>query len=159
MLLCPASRESVIYTHNVSGERRSLDLNKAYEVQVRRRVKAMKDYNDFFDEMIDVDDEAEAEAVEYSDEGDGFDDGDDDDDDDALVVRTAVLRKNDMLALLSLKSSDEGGQIVRFDPREPLPAIQRYDSESEALKWFRRSLAKSRRNGWSVVYDGEPLIG
>jgi hypothetical protein len=119
----------------------------------------MKDYNDFFDEMIDVDDEAEVEAVEYSDEGDGFDDGDDDDDDDALVVRTAVLTKNEMLALLSLKSSDEGGQIVRFDPREPLPAIQRYDSESEALKWFRRSLATSRRNGWSVVYDGEPLIG
>jgi hypothetical protein len=119
----------------------------------------MKDHNDFFDEMIDVDDEAEREAVEYADEGEDFDDGDDDDDDDALVVRTAVLTKNEMLALISLKSSDEGGQIVRFDPREPLPAVQRYDSETEALKWFRRSLATSRRNGWSVVYDGEPLIG
>ena len=119
----------------------------------------MKDYNDFFDEMIDVDDEAEREAVEYADEGEDFDDGDDDDDDDALVVRTAVLTKNEMLALISLKSSDEGGQIVRFDPREPLPAIQRYESDEEALKWFRRSLATSRRNGWSVVYDGEPLIG
>jgi hypothetical protein len=119
----------------------------------------MKDYNDFFDEMIDVDDEAEREAVEYADEGEDFDDGDDDDDDDALVVRTAVLTKNEMLALISLKSSDEGGQIVRFDPRDPLPAVQRYESESEALKWFRRSLATSRRNGWSVVYDGEPLIG
>ena len=119
----------------------------------------MEDYDNFFDEMIDVDDEAEAEPVEYADEGEDFDDGDDEDDDDALVVRTAVLTKNDMLALLSLKSSDEGGQIVRFDPREPLPAVQRYDSETEALKWFRRSLATSRRNGWSVVYDGEPLIG
>ena len=119
----------------------------------------MKDYDNFFDEMIDVDDEAEAEPVEYADEGEDVVDGDDDEDDDALVVRTAVLTKNDMLALLSLKSSDEGGQIVRFDPREPLPAIQRYDSETEALKWFRRSLATSRRNGWSVVYDGEPLIG
>jgi hypothetical protein len=119
----------------------------------------MKDYDNFFDEMIDVDDDSEAEAVEYSDEGEDFDDGDDDDDDDAMVVRTAVLAKNDMLALLSLKSSDEGGQIVRFDPREPLPAIQRYESESEALKWFRRSLATSRRNGWLVVYEGEPLIG
>src|SRR3712207_8389919 len=80
----------------------------------------MKDYDNFFDEMIDVDDEAEAEPVEYADEGEDFDDGDEDDDDDALVVRTAVLTKNDMLALLSLKSSDEGGQIVRFDQREPL---------------------------------------
>lgn len=120
----------------------------------------MKDYNDnFFDEMIDVDDDSEAEAVEYTDEGEDFDDGDDPEDDDALVVRTAVLAKNDMLALLSLKSSDEGGQIVRFDPREPLPAIQRYESEAEALKWFRRSIATSRRNGWSVVYDGEPMMG
>src|SRR5919205_4499770 len=119
----------------------------------------MKDYNDFFDEMIDVDDEAEPETAEFADEGENFDDDGDDEDDDSLVVRTAVLTKNDMLALLSLKSSDEGGQIVRFDPREPLPAIQRYDSETEALKWFRRSLATSRRNGWSVVYDGEPLIG
>jgi hypothetical protein len=118
----------------------------------------MKDHDSFFDEMIDVDDEAEREEVEYSDEGEDFD-GDDDDDDDALVVRTAVLTKNEMLALLSLKSSDEGGQIVRFDPREPLPAIQRYESDAEALKWFRRSLATSRRNGWSVVYDGEPLMG
>jgi hypothetical protein len=117
----------------------------------------MKDHDSFFDEMIDVDDEAEREEVEYSDEGEDFDG--DDDDDDALVVRTAVLTKNEMLALLSLKSSDEGGQIVRFDPREPLPAIQRYESDAEALKWFRRSLATSRRNGWSVVYDGEPLMG
>jgi hypothetical protein len=121
----------------------------------------MKDYNDsFFDEMIDVDDEAEAEPVEYAGEGDEFEgDDDEDDDDDASVVRTAVLSKNEMLALLSLKSSDEGGQIVRFDPREPLPAVQRYESDAEALKWFRRSLATSRKNGWSVVYDGEPLIG
>jgi hypothetical protein len=117
----------------------------------------MKDHDSFFDEMIDVDDEAEREEVEYSDEGEDFDG--DDDDDDALVVRTAVLTKNEMLALLSLKSSDEGGQIVRFDPREPLPAIQRYESDAEALKWFRRSLVTSRRNGWSVVYDGEPLMG
>ena len=109
----------------------------------------MKDYDNFFDEMIDVDDEAEREEMEYSGEGEDFEDGDDDDDDDdALVVRTAVLTKNEMLALLSLKSSDEGGQIVRFDPREPLPAIQRYESDAEALKWFRRSLATSRRNGW-----------
>jgi hypothetical protein len=118
----------------------------------------MKDYDNFFDEMIDVDDEAEAQD-EFLEEGGEYDDGDEDDDDDSTVVRTAVLTKNDMLALISLKSSDEGGQIVRFDPREPLPAVQRYESDAEALKWFRRSLSTSRKNGWSVVYDGEPMIG
>jgi hypothetical protein len=122
----------------------------------------MKDYNDFFDEMIDVDDEAEVEGEEFLDEDGGYD-GDDEDeegeDDLATVVRTVVLRKNDMLALLSLKATPEGGQIVRLDPRQRLPSMQRYETEEEALKWFTRSLATSRKNGWEVVYDGAPLVG
>ena len=121
----------------------------------------MKDYNDFFDEMIDVDDEAEVE--EFLDEDEGYEgDGDDDEegeDDGSTVVRTAVLMKNDMLALLSLKASPDGGQIVRLDPRQRLPTMQRYETEEEALKWYTRSLATSRKNGWAVVYDGTPLIG
>ncbi len=122
----------------------------------------MKDYNDFFDEMIDVDDEAEVEGDELLDEDgefEGDEDEDEDDDDLAAVVRTAVLKKNDMLALLSLKATPEGGQIVRFDPRQRMPSMQRYETEEEALKWFARSLSTSRKNGWSVVYDGEPLVG
>jgi hypothetical protein len=123
----------------------------------------MKDYNDFFDEMIDVDDEpAPDEEEEFLDEDDEFD-GDDDDEeeieDDSTVVRTAVLRKNDMLALLSLKATPDGGQIVRLDPRQRLPSMLRYETEEEALSWFSRSLATSRKNGWAVVYDGEPLLG
>ena len=118
----------------------------------------MKDHNDFFDDMIDVDDEAERE--EYLAEDEGFEEDEDDDDDDgSTVVRTAVLKKNDMLALLSLKSSPDGGQIVRLDPRETLPSMQSYESEEEALRWFARSLATSRKNGWAVVYDGMPLVG
>ncbi|HYY94960.1 MAG TPA: hypothetical protein VE713_10605 [Pyrinomonadaceae bacterium] len=119
----------------------------------------MKDHNDFFDDIIDVDDERKAEEAEYTDEAEEFDDEEEEEEDDSTVVRTAVLKKNDMLALLSLKAGDAGGQIVRFDPREPLPSMQRYESETEARKWFTRSLDTSRRNGWSVVYDGKPLIG
>jgi hypothetical protein len=122
----------------------------------------MKDYNDFFDEMIDVDDEAEVEGEELLDEDGEYEMEDDDEegeDDLATVVRTAVLRKNDMLALLSLKATPEGGQIVRLDPRQRLPSMQRYETEEEALKWFTRSLATSRKNGWAVVYDGTPLVG
>jgi hypothetical protein len=125
----------------------------------------MKDYNDFFDEMIDVDDEAktEEEDDEFLDEDEEFE-GDDDEDevdeeDDSAVVRTAVLTKNDMLALLSLKATPDGGQIVRLDPRQRLPSMQRYETEEEALNWFTRSLATSRKNGWAVVYDGAPLVG
>ena len=123
----------------------------------------MKDHNDFFDDMIDVDDEIErdddAEAEEYFEEGDEFDGDEEGEDDEPSVVRTAVLKKNDMLALISLRTTDSGGQIVRIDPRETMPSVQRYESQPEALKWFTRSLSTSRKNGWSVVYDGEPMIG
>lgn len=125
----------------------------------------MKDYNDFFDEMIDVDDEAKTEEEdEFLDDDDEEFEGDDDEDevdedDDSAVVRTAVLTKNDMLALLSLKATPDGGQIVRLDPRQRLPSMQRYETEEEALSWFTRSLATSRKNGWAVVYDGAPLVG
>jgi hypothetical protein len=123
------------------------------------RDREMKDHNDFFDDIINVDDEADGMDAEYMDEADEFDDADDEEDDDSEVVRTALLKKNDMLALISLKAGDSGGQIVRFDPRESLPSMQSYESEMEARKWFARSLATSRKNGWSVVYDGEPLVG
>ena len=124
----------------------------------------MKDHNDFFDEMIDVDDEAEEEPAEFLEEEDDYEfDAEEDDeegeDDGATVVRTAVLQKNDMLALLSLKAAPDGGQLVRYDPRQSLPSMRRYESEEEARKWYARSLATSRKNGWSVVYDGAPLIG
>ncbi|HST50848.1 MAG TPA: hypothetical protein VLJ61_02470 [Pyrinomonadaceae bacterium] len=123
----------------------------------------MKDHNDFFDDMINVDDEIgageDAEAEEYFDETEEFGDDAENDEDEAAEVRTALLRKNEMLALISLRTTESGGQIVRVDPRESLPSVQRYESESEALRWFTRSLATSRKNGWSVVYDGEPMIG
>ncbi len=122
----------------------------------------MKDHNDFFDEMIDVDDEAEgAEFLEEDDDYE-FEEGDEEEDaedDGATVVRTAVLQKNDMLALLSLKAAPDGGQLVRYDPRQSLPSLRRYESEEEARRWYARSLATSRKNGWAVVYDGAPLIG
>jgi hypothetical protein len=121
----------------------------------------MKDHNDFFDEMIDVDDESESEPAEFleEDEYELDEEEEDDDDDGATVVRTAVLQKNDMLALLSLKAAPDGGQLVRYDPRQSLPSLRRYESEEEARRWYARSLATSRKNGWSVVYDGAPLIG
>jgi hypothetical protein len=127
----------------------------------RSENQKMKDYNDFFDEMIDVDDEAEVEGEELLDEDGEYEMEDDEDEDEdlATVVRTAVLRKNDLLALLSLKATPEGSQIVRLDPRQRLPSMQRYETEEEALKWFTRSLATSRKNGWAVVYDGLPLLG
>ena len=111
----------------------------------------MRDDNDFFDDLID--DETETFDAEF-DETD-----EDEDDDEPSDVRTAVLCKNGLLALLTMKTNERGGQIVRVDPRESLPTAQRYDDAASAVKWFNRSLATSGRNGWAIIYDGEPLFG
>lgn len=86
-----------------------------------------------------------------------FDDFDDDSGE--LLVRTAVLQKNNMVALLCIKSASQGAAICRVDPREMNPAVQLYDDPAKALEWFTKSLRTSRRNGWNLVYDGLPLQG
>ena len=108
----------------------------------------MDNQEDFFDDIIS--DEAELDEIEM----------DEDEEMDADVeVRTVILLKNEMLALLGLKQSAEESIIVRIDPRQPTPAAQTYDDTAAALKWFNRSLATSRRNGWEIIFDGEPLFG
>ncbi|HLL71817.1 MAG TPA: hypothetical protein VK363_10315 [Pyrinomonadaceae bacterium] len=112
----------------------------------------MNEPEDFFDEII-----GEEEAYDETDE---LGDEEDDDDEEPFEVRTAVMQKNDLLAILSLKiSADGGGRIVRVDPRQSVPSAQTYEDAEAATHWFNRSLATSRRNGWSVVYDGEPSFG
>ncbi len=118
----------------------------------------MSDDNDFFDDVVDdeaVNDEDDSEMGDEYDE----DDEDDEDDDEFAAVRTAVMAKNEMIALISLKTSPRGGIIVRVDPRQALPAAQTYEDADAATRWFRRSLATSKRNGWLVVYDGTPSFG
>src|SRR3954464_11756811 len=92
---------------------------------------------------------------EFDDFGDTIEDFDDFvvDDSDA-VLRTAVLSKNDMIALLCYKGAPEGAAICRVDPREQHPAVQVYDDPAKALEWFTRSLRTSKKNGWAVIYDG-----
>ncbi len=100
---------------------------------------------------FDLDDE------EFTDELSEFEDFDDDQVD--VHVRTAVLQKNNMVALLCIKSATAGAAICRVDPREDQPAVQLYNDPGAALEWFTKSLRTSRRNGWNVVYDGLPLQG
>jgi hypothetical protein len=76
-----------------------------------------------------------------------------------VQMRTAVLSKNNMVALLCVKTANEGGAICRVDPRETNPSVQIYDDPAKALEWFTKSLRTSRKNGWQVVYDGLPLQG
>lgn len=92
-------------------------------------------------------DEGLAEFDEFDDEFEG------------VSVRTAVMQKDQMIALLCIKTASMGAAICRVDPREERPAVQIYDDPTAAIEWFTKSLSTSKRNGWSVVYDGLPLQG
>jgi hypothetical protein len=118
------------------------------------------DKPDEFDEEL-IDEEGGMNDPDDADEdGDTeIDAVDDDEDDDSAEFRAALLSKHEMIALISLRTAQRGGRIVRVDPRQPLPAAKFYEDPEEALRWFRRSLATSRRNGWVVIYDGEPQFG
>lgn len=98
------------------------------------------------------------EFEDFDDESVDFEEFDDFDLDE-IKVRTAVLSKNNMIALLCVKTADKGGAICRVDPREDKPSVQIYDDPEKAIEWFKKSLNTSRQNGWSVVYDGLPLQG
>ena len=76
-----------------------------------------------------------------------------------VELRTAVMQKNNMIALLCIKTASAGAAICRIDPREERPAVQIYDDAGAAVEWFTKSLRTSKRNGWSVIYDGLPLQG
>ncbi len=122
----------------------------------------MKDYDEVFDEISGDEDEEQSESgllmepFEEDEEADGFEDEDDDDD---AAIRTVVMAKKDLMALLCLKISARGGIVVRVDPREERPAAQLYDEGAAAARWFNKSVATSKRNGWQVLYDGEPAFG
>jgi len=78
---------------------------------------------------------------------------------DNIKMRTAIMQKNEMIALLCIKTAPIGAAICRVDPREDLPAVQIYDDATAAIEWFNRSMRTSKTNGWKVIYDGLPLQG
>ncbi len=113
----------------------------------------------FMSNEFDLDNDFDFEE-EFDDELADFEEfGEDDDDGADVLVRTAVLQKNSMIALLCIKSATAGAAICRVDPRENNPAVQLYDDPTAALEWFTKSLRTSRKNGWTIVYDGLPLQG
>jgi hypothetical protein len=103
----------------------------------------------------------EPEDMELEDFSGDLDDFDDFDETELseVNVRTAVLSKNNMVALLCVKTATEGGAICRVDPREANPSVQIYDDPAKAIEWFTKSLRTSKQNGWQIVYDGLPLQG
>ena len=111
------------------------------------------DFEDFDSGLEDdLDEDFEDDFEDYFDETEEFELQE-------VNVRTAILQKNDMLALLCVKTATQGGAICRVDPREANPAVQLYDDPAKAIEWYTKSLKTSSENGWTIVYDGLPLRG
>lgn len=104
-------------------------------------------------EAFDFGEDDEESVASMADLEDSIDDAPD------VMLRTAILQKGHMTALLCIKSATAGAAICRVDPRETFPAVQLYEDRDAAMLWFSRSLRSSRKNGWNVVYDGLPLQG
>jgi hypothetical protein len=107
------------------------------------------DIDDIFDDLIDDEEQEESDGSSLALDGTNG----------PSQIRTAVMIKNDMVALISLKLTPSGGLLVRVDPRQSMPAIKTYEDSDKAVHWYRRSLRTSQENGWNVVYAGEPLWG
>lgn len=104
-------------------------------------------------------DSDDLEFEDFTKDLEDFEDFDEQDELDNIQMRTAVLSKNNMIALLCIKTATAGGAICRVDPREANPSVQIYDDPQKAVEWFTKSLRTSRKNGWQIVYDGLPLQG
>src|SRR5882757_7746326 len=90
------------------------------------------DFDEHFEkDLVGFDDDYDEDLAE-------FDEFDDDLDD--VAVRTAVMQKDNMIALLCIKTATAGAAICRVDPREDRPAVQIYDDARAAVEWFTRSL-------------------
>jgi hypothetical protein len=98
----------------------------------------------------------EIEGLEAFDE---FDDFEFQDDITNLEMKTAIMMKGNLIALLCLKTANQGGAICRVDPREAQPSVQIYENAEKALEWWTESLKTSRDNGWKIAYAGLPLHG
>lgn len=77
-----------------------------------------------------------------------------------IDFRAVIMAKNDTLALVGMARTAEGARVARFDPRaEPPVSLGPLEDTPKVAYAFRRSVQTSKTNGWTVIYDGPPLVG
>ena len=76
-----------------------------------------------------------------------------------MEIRTVLMTKDGIIGAIGLALSGEQAQVARLDLREGQPVSSEFDSPEQAVKGFSNMLRTSKRNGWSVLYDGHPLFG
>ncbi len=76
-----------------------------------------------------------------------------------MDIRTVVMIKDGMIGVIGLATSADRSQVARLDLREGQPVSSEFESPESASVGFRNMIKTSRRNGWNVLYDGQPLYG
>ena len=76
-----------------------------------------------------------------------------------MKIRTVLMIKGEVLGVIGLATSPEHSQVARLDLREGRPVSSEFDDPQRASIGFANMIRTSRRNGWEVVYDGQPLHG
>lgn len=106
-----------------------------------------------------IEDDAEEIDNEFEDDSDDEQDDEWEEGELPLARHSALLTKDGMIAMLLLQTFEDSGVIVRLDPREENPVANRYTDVRAAEIFFQRSLRTSRKNGWLVAWEGEPVVG
>lgn len=76
-----------------------------------------------------------------------------------IEIRTVLMTKDGMIGVIGLATSTDHSQVARLDLREGQPVSSEFDSPEQATRGFLNMIKASRRNGWTVLYDGQPLLG
>ncbi len=71
----------------------------------------------------------------------------------------AILTKNKQYASISLYCNRTTSTIGSYDPRLRAPLRQNIVSPEMARILFEASILTSVENGWTVIYQGQPLVG
>lgn len=71
----------------------------------------------------------------------------------------ALFYKNNLLAVIAITTTNEGGAILRVDPRKEQATVALFDSPFSALEMFDRSIDTTVKRGWKCFHRGKPNWG
>lgn len=71
----------------------------------------------------------------------------------------ALFCRGELLAILALAVTDNGGAIMRLDPRNEKPEVALFDNYFSAVASFDNSIETSIKRGWTCFHKGKPNYG
>lgn len=71
--------------------------------------------------------------------------------------RVALFHKDGLIGAFFFVVNEEQNALIKFDPRlKPPYCFFGYETPDAAEKEFYEHIARTRENGWTVVFNGKP---